>query len=97
MNMFTSVGVGIKDTFIQTVSRSLGKEYVINQSVYLTLCSLAGILLLVAALGYLTGGYAWGFYSINSLSKYVSPIFLHNMTTFGDGIFLFSLIINISL
>ncbi len=57
------------------------------------LCSVAAILLLIALVSYLTGGYHAGFILLNSLTPYIPEFILQNITVFGDGALLMPLML----
>ncbi|SMF31718.1 4-amino-4-deoxy-L-arabinose transferase [Alteromonadaceae bacterium Bs31] len=77
----------------ELVLRHRSEEHVLKASRLSELFIFAGCLLLVAAVSYLFGGYHFAFHSINRLASYIPEFILHNITVFGDGALLLTLVL----
>lgn len=86
----------LSQTYRDIVEDSVNRRPVVETKLYLLMCGAALVLFSVAGFGYLAHGYDWGFSTINGMTPLMSPIFLHNLTTFGDGIFVVALILFIA-
>ena len=67
--------------------------FTIPQSNTQILLLVAVVLASIAMVGQVYGGYQFGFMEINHLSNYIPCLLLENMTVFGDGVFLFALVL----
>lgn len=64
-----------------------------DASLFKALFAVSLICLIIATIGYAISGYHWQFHEINAFSTQLHPSVLHHMTSFGDGIFIMSLLL----
>lgn len=93
-----SIKIAIKSRFDLVVEESMKRDAPLktDKNLAVALLVISFLMLSLAATGYLVSGYHWGFASINSTGEYLSPVFLHNLTLFGDGLFLVSAVMLIA-
>ncbi len=77
----------------QLLSHHKALQPALPQKTILGLFLFSLTLLTIATLGYFTNGYHFGFLEMNAYSQYIPPFFLHNLTMFGDGVFILTLIL----
>ena len=65
----------------------------VSRTLILVFVAYSVFALALAGVGTMLSDYHWGFHAINGLSAYLHPAILHNMTTFGDGVFVMSLLL----
>lgn len=68
----------------------------LNIAAITQLASVACLLLLLAAIGYFAQGYQVAFQPINSLASHIPEWVLHNLTVFGDGTLILTLVLLIA-
>lgn len=93
MNNTASLISNSRTEYQQLLAQHKTSLPVISASNIIGLLAISIVLLTIAGIGYYLGGHQFSFLEINSLSVYISPIFLHMLTMFGDGIFVLALIL----
>lgn len=86
---FTKIATNYKSI----LDHAKSSDMVIPQSSIRALLLVAVVLAGIAMIGEIVGGYQFAFLEINSLSPYIPRGLLENMTVFGDGVFLLTLVL----
>ena len=85
--------IKVSTNYRSLINKAKATEITICQPSVQALLVTAALLAAVAIFGYIRSGYQFAFMTINSLSPYVPDVLLENVTIFGDGIFLLTLIL----
>lgn len=88
--------LSIKTNFMNEFHRSNAHSIQLERQAVIALCTVAASFLLAALFGFITHGHQWGFAPINAMSSNIPAVLLHNMTSFGDGIFIVALLLTIA-
>ena len=83
----------ISTNYKSLLDQAKATEITICQPSVQILLLIAIALSVVAIAGYSISGYQYAFIELNSLTPYVPVILLENITVFGDGIFLLTLVL----
>lgn len=86
----------VRHNYTSLIDQAKNTQLIIPKWNILALLSLTAVMLLLAFIGYREAGYHFAFLAINQFSGEIPTFVLHNLTVFGDGVFLLALILMFS-